>query len=87
MEWLGYLLAAIVLGVVIGGLARLLLPGRQRVGLLLTIVIGAAAAYAGHFIAEAIGVASTDGIDWIKLAIQVVLAMVAVGALGGIGEN
>jgi uncharacterized membrane protein YeaQ/YmgE (transglycosylase-associated protein family) len=36
--WL--LLSAAVVGAVIGGLARLVLPGRQQIGILATIVIG-----------------------------------------------
>lgn len=87
MEWLTQLLVAIVLGAILGGVARLLLPGVQEIGVLLTIAAGAVAAYVGHWIAEAIGVASTSGIDWIKLAIQIVLAMIVIGAIGGIGSR
>jgi uncharacterized membrane protein YeaQ/YmgE (transglycosylase-associated protein family) len=69
--------------VVIGGLARLLLPGKQKISLIATITIGFLAAVIGGLVAEAFGLADTDGIDWIKLAIQVSLAVVGVGFYSG----
>lgn len=87
MDWLVQIIVALVLGVVVGSIARILLPGAQRIGAFLTITAGALAAYAGHFIAEAMGLASTDGIDWAKLGIQVLLAMIVIGAIGGVGRR
>lgn len=86
-DWLGQIVVAVIVGVVVGGLARVLLPGAQRIGAILTIVAGAVAAYAGHFIAEAMGLASTEGIDWAKLGIQVLLAMIVIGVIGGVGRR
>ena len=75
------LIAAILIGIVIGVLGRLVLPGRQRIGVLWTIVVGIVAALVGTAIAAGVGVADTKGIDWIELAIQVGLAVVGVAAL------
>ncbi|MFG3256332.1 GlsB/YeaQ/YmgE family stress response membrane protein [Streptomyces sp. NPDC048172] len=75
------IISAIVIGLIIGALGRLVLPGRQRVGLLWTLLVGIVAALIGTAIAGGLGVADTRGIDWIELAIQVVLAAVGVGAL------
>ncbi|MGI5351062.1 GlsB/YeaQ/YmgE family stress response membrane protein [Streptomyces sp. CA-250714] len=75
------LISALVVGVIIGALGRLVLPGRQQVGLLWTIVVGIVAALIGTGIADAVGVADTRGFDWIELLIQVALAAVGVGAL------
>ena len=77
------IISAIVIGLIIGGLGRLVLPGRQRVGLLWTLVVGVVAALIGTAIAGGLGVADTRGIDWIELAIQVALAAVGVSALEG----
>ncbi|GEB48500.1 GlsB/YeaQ/YmgE family stress response membrane protein [Streptomyces cacaoi] len=74
-------ISAIVIGLVIGALGRLVLPGRQRIGLLWTLLVGVVAALVGTAVAGALGVADTRGIDWIELAIQVVLAALGVGAL------
>ncbi|HEX5695404.1 MAG TPA: GlsB/YeaQ/YmgE family stress response membrane protein [Acidimicrobiia bacterium] len=73
----------LVAGIIIGPLARLVLPGKQNISLVMTIVIGAVGAILGGFIADALDVSETDGIDWIKLAIQVGVAAVAVLVYGG----
>src|SRR5690606_41554298 len=73
------ILGAIVIGAVIGAIGRLLIPGRQAIGWILTIVVGIAAALVGTLIAQGIGVETTPGIDWIELVLQVVLAVVGVG--------
>nr|PZN45177.1 MAG: GlsB/YeaQ/YmgE family stress response membrane protein [Actinomycetota bacterium] len=75
--------SALIVGVIIGALGRLVVPGRQRIPLWLTMVIGIVAALIGTAIASVLGVADTRGIDWIELAIQVVLAAVGVSIAAG----
>ena len=77
------ILTAIIVGLIIGALARLVLPGRQNISIIWTIVIGIVAAIIGTFIARAIGVDNTRGIDWIELILQVALAAVGVSAIAG----
>ena len=76
-------IGAIFVGIVVGALARLFLPGRQDISMLATITVGFLAALIGGAIAQFLGVGDTDGIDWIKLAIQVGLAMIGVGFWSG----
>ncbi|SDL00332.1 hypothetical protein SAMN05421874_11481 [Nonomuraea maritima] len=78
------ILGAIVIGAVIGAIGRLLLPGRQAIGWILTIVVGIVAALVGTLIAQVMGVETTSGIDWIELLMQVVLAIVGVGLVAGL---
>jgi uncharacterized membrane protein YeaQ/YmgE (transglycosylase-associated protein family) len=75
------IIAAIVIGIVIGVLGRLALPGRQHIGVLWTIAVGILAALVGTAVAGALNVADTKGIDWIELAIQIGLAAVGVAAV------
>ncbi|MEW2547550.1 GlsB/YeaQ/YmgE family stress response membrane protein [Streptomyces sp. NPDC047002] len=75
------ILSAIVIGIIVGVLGRLVVPGRQHIGVLWTIVIGIVAALVGGAIASAIGVADTNGIDWIEWIIQVALAALGIAAL------
>jgi uncharacterized membrane protein YeaQ/YmgE (transglycosylase-associated protein family) len=77
-------LSAVLVGLLIGVLGRLLLPGRQRIGIFLTLLIGVGAALLGTLVADRLGVndrapASFAGVnwDWIELAIQVGFAIVA----------
>jgi uncharacterized membrane protein YeaQ/YmgE (transglycosylase-associated protein family) len=48
------LIAWLLIGLVVGGLARLLVPGRQHIGLILTIGIGIVAALLGGIITTAL---------------------------------
>ncbi|GAB3833991.1 hypothetical protein GCM10027610_028820 [Dactylosporangium cerinum] len=74
----GGIISAIVVGLIIGALGRLVVPGKQNIPIWLTIVIGIVAALIGTAIARGAGWADTDGVDWIEIAIQVVLAAIGV---------
>lgn len=78
------IISAIFIGAIIGALARLVMPGRQRIGILLTIIVGIVAALIGTFIARAMGVETTNGIDWLELLFQIIVAVVGVGIVSGI---
>ncbi|HKQ00614.1 MAG TPA: GlsB/YeaQ/YmgE family stress response membrane protein [Actinomycetes bacterium] len=80
---LGLIISAIVVGLVIGALGRLVVPGRQDISIWLTIAIGVVAALVGSLIASVLGVGETRGIDWIKLIIQVALAAGGVALVAG----
>ena len=77
------IISAIIVGAIIGALGRLVVRGRQNISIVATIGVGIIAALIGTFIANALGVGNTNGIDWIKLAIQVVLAAVGVSLYAG----
>ncbi|MEV4106674.1 GlsB/YeaQ/YmgE family stress response membrane protein [Nonomuraea sp. NPDC049695] len=81
------IISGLIIGIVIGALGRLVLPGRQRIPIWLTILIGVIAALVGTAIAAALGVADTRGVDWIEFGIQIALAALgvslAVGLYGG----
>jgi len=80
---LSAVISAIIVGAIIGALGRLVVRGRQHISIVVTIIIGIVAALIGTFIANAIGVGDTNGIDWIKLIIQVGLAAVGVSIYAG----
>ena len=77
------IISAIIVGLIIGALGRLVLPGRQAIPIWLTIVIGIVAALVGTLLANAMGVGSTRGIDWIELFIQIILAAAGVALVAG----
>ena len=74
------IISAIIIGLIIGALGRLVIPGRQKIPIWLTMVIGIVAALIGTAIARGLGVATTRGIDWIELILQVALAALGVAA-------
>jgi uncharacterized membrane protein YeaQ/YmgE (transglycosylase-associated protein family) len=74
---------AIIIGLIIGVLGRLVAPGKQSIPIWLTIVIGIVAAFIGTAIARGIGYADTNGIDWLEILTQVVLAAIGVSIAAG----
>jgi uncharacterized membrane protein YeaQ/YmgE (transglycosylase-associated protein family) len=75
------IVSAIIIGIVIGVLGRLVVPGRQHIGVIWTILIGIVAAFIGAAIAAGFDVSSTNGVDWIEWLIQIGLAAVGIAAL------
>jgi uncharacterized membrane protein YeaQ/YmgE (transglycosylase-associated protein family) len=78
------IITAIVIGAIIGFLGRLVAPGKQNIPIWLTILVGIVAAFIGTWIAGLFGVATTGGIDWIELIMQVIVAAIGVTVVAGI---
>jgi uncharacterized membrane protein YeaQ/YmgE (transglycosylase-associated protein family) len=74
----GDILIYILAGLVIGALARLIVPGRQRMGILATIIVGVVAAIIGGILWNAI-FPDNEGIAWIG---AVIVAVVLVWGYG-----
>ncbi|HEU5144342.1 MAG TPA: GlsB/YeaQ/YmgE family stress response membrane protein [Dermatophilaceae bacterium] len=69
------ILLALLAGAIIGPLARLVLPGRQNISTLMTVILGALGGLIGSWIFYTVtGKSDTSGIDWISLIIGVVVA-------------
>lgn len=70
---LGDLISALFAGLVVGALGRLVVPGRQPIGCLFTILIGVVGAVAGTAIARAADV------EWWLLVLLLQVGVAAVG--------
>ena len=81
---MGELIGLIIAGAIIGALARLFMKGNQNLGILWTIILGALGALAGSWIAGLIGVEDTSGIDWIRWAISIVMAVIFISVYLGV---
>ncbi|MEC4017737.1 GlsB/YeaQ/YmgE family stress response membrane protein [Streptomyces sp. H27-D2] len=75
MSWLW----AIVLGLILGLIAKAVIPGKQSIPLWLTAVFGIIGSILGNTVATWIGVNDTKGIDWIRHLLQLAGAVVVVG--------
>jgi uncharacterized membrane protein YeaQ/YmgE (transglycosylase-associated protein family) len=73
-----FIISAIIVGAITGGLGRLLIPGRQEIGMVATILAGIVAAFVGSGIAYLLGF---EDKTWIVLIVQLVLAVVCVGVV------
>lgn len=72
----GGIISALVTGLIIGALARLVLPGKQPIGVLLTIGLGLIGALLGGYVAD-----SFTQNFWIILLVQIAVAAVLVAIL------
>jgi uncharacterized membrane protein YeaQ/YmgE (transglycosylase-associated protein family) len=79
------IVSAILIGIVIGVIGRLLVPGRQPIGFLVTILVGIVSAFIGTAIARAVGIpTATNGIDWLELLVQVIVAALGVALVSAL---
>jgi uncharacterized membrane protein YeaQ/YmgE (transglycosylase-associated protein family) len=79
------IISAILIGLVLGVLGRLVVPGKQHIPVWLTILVGIGAALLGTALARAMGIATaTQGIDWLELLVQVVVAAIGVAIVAAI---
>jgi len=72
---IGSILGYILVGLIVGLLARLLVPGRDPLGLLGTLVLGVVGAVLGGWLAGAF-FKETAGVDWLaSIGVAVVLVL------------
>jgi uncharacterized membrane protein YeaQ/YmgE (transglycosylase-associated protein family) len=71
---------AIIVGFVLGLIAKAIIPGKQHSPLWLTTIFGMLGAVAGNAMARGFGVEETSGIDWSRHFFQLVAAIVIVAA-------
>ena len=79
------ILGLILIGIVIGILARLVLPGRQPIGMWMTILLGICGALVGGIVASAIGEGDIWELNFIGTVVGVVAAAVFIGAADAAG--
>ena len=65
------ILSWIILGLVVGVIAKFLMPGKDPGGIFITILLGIAGAIGGGFISSAIGFGEITGFDLHSLIIAV----------------
>jgi uncharacterized membrane protein YeaQ/YmgE (transglycosylase-associated protein family) len=73
------IIGLIIAGIIIGLLGKFLAPGdKDNVPIWLTIVLGIVGVLIGYWLAGILGVASTNGIDWLRWIISIIVAAVLV---------
>ena len=73
------IVVTVILGAIIGVLARLVLPGRQDISTLMTVLLGIVGALIGSWLWTGVfNKGDTSGIDWIALIMGVIVAAVLI---------
>lgn len=83
------ILGLILVGIVIGIIARLVMPGRQHIGALMTVLLGIAGALIGGIIASAIGEGDIFELNFIGTIVGILAAilLIAVAESFGVGDS
>ncbi|WP_239522610.1 GlsB/YeaQ/YmgE family stress response membrane protein [Geodermatophilus sabuli] len=79
------ILGLIVVGLIIGALARLIKPGKQRMSILVTLILGVVGALIGGFIASLFGTGDIFELNILGFILAVVAAVLLVGVAEGLG--
>ena len=77
------IIGLLVVGLIIGALARLLKPGRQRLSLLATLALGVVGALIGGIVASLLGTGDIFELNVLGFVVAVVAAVLLVGAAEG----
>jgi uncharacterized membrane protein YeaQ/YmgE (transglycosylase-associated protein family) len=78
------IIGTIVVGLIIGALARFVMPGEQKMGWILTILLGIGGSVIAGFIGGALGwYQPGQGAGWIASVLGAVLLLFVVGKLRG----
>jgi uncharacterized membrane protein YeaQ/YmgE (transglycosylase-associated protein family) len=78
------ILGLIVVGLIIGVLARLIVPGKQRLSMLATLLLGVAGAVIGGVIASLLGTGDIFELNIIGFVVAVIAAVLLIGVAEGV---
>ncbi len=65
------ILSWIAMGLIVGILAKLIMPGKDPGGIIITILIGIAGAFLGGYIGSFLGVGTVTGFNIIRLLLAI----------------
>ncbi len=78
------IIGTIIVGLIVGALARFVLPGKQSMGWILTIILGIAGSMLAGFLGQSMGwYQAGQGAGWIASVLGAVLLLVVVGMVKG----
>jgi uncharacterized membrane protein YeaQ/YmgE (transglycosylase-associated protein family) len=76
------LIGTIIVGLIVGALARFIMPGEQKMGWIMTILLGIAGSLLAGFIGQALGwYQAGQGAGWIASVVGALVLLFVVGKL------
>jgi uncharacterized membrane protein YeaQ/YmgE (transglycosylase-associated protein family) len=82
---IGTILSALIVGLIVGALARLIMPGKQSIGVIMTIVLGALGSFIGSWLTYQLGYQNSNG-GWqiIPFLVGIIVAIILIAIYIGI---
>jgi uncharacterized membrane protein YeaQ/YmgE (transglycosylase-associated protein family) len=77
----------IVAGLVIGALARLIKPGKQRLGILATLILGLVGSVIGGTVANLLGTGDIMELNVLGFVVAVIAAILLIGVAEAIAQS
>jgi uncharacterized membrane protein YeaQ/YmgE (transglycosylase-associated protein family) len=77
----------IVAGLIIGALARLIKPGKQRLGIIMTLLLGLVGSVIGGTIANLLGTGDIMELNVLGFILAVVASILLIGVAEGIAQK
>ncbi len=78
------IIGTIVVGLIVGAIARFVMPGDQKMGCILTCLLGIGGSVAAGFVGQALGwYQAGQGAGWIASVLGAVVLLFVVGKLRG----
>ena len=82
---IGTVVGAIFVGLIVGALARLILPGKQTIGVVMTILLGAIGSFVGSWATYKLAYpAENGGFRLTAFLVGIIVAMVLISVYVGI---
>lgn len=82
---IGTILGALIVGLIVGALARLIMPGKQNIGVIMTIVLGALGSFLGSWLTYQLGYSNSNGgFEFIPFLVGIIVAIVLIAIYVGI---
>jgi uncharacterized membrane protein YeaQ/YmgE (transglycosylase-associated protein family) len=79
------IIGAIVVGLIVGALARLVMPGKQNIGVVMTVLLGAIGSFLGTWVSYKLGYSNQNGgFKIIPFLVGVIFAVVLIAVYLGV---
>jgi uncharacterized membrane protein YeaQ/YmgE (transglycosylase-associated protein family) len=82
---IGTILSALIVGLIVGALARLIMPGKQSIGVIMTVILGAIGSFLGTWLTYELGYSNSNGgFEIIPFLVGIIIAIVLIALYVGI---
>lgn len=82
---IGTIIGAVIVGLIVGALARLIMPGKQKIGVVMTVLLGAVGSFLGTWVSYKLGYSNQNGgFEIIPFLVGIIIAIVLIAVYLGI---